>query len=69
MTTNNGYIYIRRHKYFDIDNTCKLGKTKNIPDRDSVYKTNELKKGYFEYIIEISSGQLFDDTFVEKQIH
>ena len=63
MDTNTGYIYIRCHTYYDIDEICKLGKTKNIPSRDNTYATGEYKRGYFKLVIEILSH---DDTFVEK---
>ena len=63
METNNGYIYIRCHLYYDIDNICKLGKTKNISNRDNTYATGEYKRGYFELVIKILSH---DDTIVEK---
>ena len=61
METNNGYIYIRCHSYYDIDNICKLGKTKNISNRDNTYATGEYKRGYFELVIKILSH---DDTIV-----
>ena len=63
---NNGYIYIRRHKYYENDNICKLGKTKNIPERDTIYTTREYIRGYFGLVIEISNNQTTDDTYVEK---
>ena len=37
MSSNNGYIYVRQHFYYDIDKVCKLGRAKNIPDRDNGY--------------------------------
>ena len=66
MNINNGYIYIRNHIYYDNDNICKLGKTKNIANRDNNYATGEYKRGYFIIVIEILNNQLFDDTYVEK---
>ena len=66
ISSNNGYIYIRQHLEYDNHNICKLGKTKNIPDRDSVYATSEYYRGTFQLVIEISSNQKYDDTFVEK---
>ena len=63
MESNNGYIYIRSHVYYEIDNICKLGKTKNIPSRDSTYATGEYKRGYFKLVIKILSH---DDTFIER---
>ena len=63
---NNGYVYIRQHIYYENDKICKLGKTKNIPERDNVYATSEYKRGKFVLVIEISNTQIFDDTHVEK---
>lgn len=42
-----GYIYIRNHESYYKYNAFKIGKTNNIPERDSVYATSEIKKGYF----------------------
>ncbi len=53
-----GYIYVRCHHYYDMDNICKLGKTNNIPDRDSQYATNEFNRGYFESIYEVPIQKL-----------
>jgi hypothetical protein len=63
---NNGYNYIRTHKYYNYDNICKLGKTKNISNRDYCYATGEYKRGKFILVIEILDNQLYDDTYVEK---
>lgn len=54
MDLNNGYIYIRRHIYYENDKICKLGKSKNIPDRDNGYATGEYRRGKFGLVIEIS---------------
>jgi len=63
MESNNGYIYIRSHTYYEFDNICKLGRTKNIQCRDFTYATGEYKRGYFKLVIELLSH---DDIFVEK---
>jgi superfamily II DNA or RNA helicase len=55
MITNsiNGYIYIRNHpSYYEYD-ACKMGKTTNIPERDIQYATGEIKRGYFELVIQV----------------
>ena len=46
-----GYIYIRYHSSYY--NACKLGKTINIPERDSHYATNEIKRGFFEQVYQV----------------
>ena len=61
-----GFIYIRHHLYYENDKICKLGKTKNIPDRDNNYATGEYIRGYFVLVIEILNEQTYDDTYVEK---
>lgn len=48
------FIYIRRNThYYDKFNICKLGKTCNIPERDNTYTTGEIKRGYFQLVIQI----------------
>ena len=49
----NGYIYIRNHQSYNINNVVKLGKTFNIPERDMQYATGELIRGTFEEVFEI----------------
>jgi superfamily II DNA or RNA helicase len=66
MHLNNGFVYVRQHIYYNYDNICKLGKSKNIPDRDNTYATGEYRRGKFRLVIEILNNQKFDDTFVEK---
>ena len=53
-----GYIYIREHNSYDYYNSCKLGKTINIPERDSQYATGEIKRGKFTYVYEVSYEKL-----------
>jgi superfamily II DNA or RNA helicase len=47
------YIYVRTHLSYDYYNLCKLGKTNNIPERDSQYATGEIKRGCFEIVYEV----------------
>jgi hypothetical protein len=55
MINNNkfGYIYIRRNNWYNMFDLCKLGKTINIPDRDSTYITSEVERGYFYPIFSV----------------
>ena len=53
MSIYNGYIYIRNHQSYNINNVIKLGKTFNIPERDMQYATGELIRGTFEEVFEI----------------
>jgi predicted helicase len=49
----NGYIYIRNHPSYNEYDACKMGKTTNIPERDIQYATGEIKRGYFEVVIQV----------------
>lgn len=49
----NGYIYIRNHSSYDTENVYKMGKTNNIPERDSLYATGEIKRGWFEIVFAV----------------
>jgi predicted helicase len=60
---NYGYIYIRTHKSYDYYNVCKLGKTINLIERNSTYKTGEVECGVFELIIKLSQTKL---NIIEK---
>ena len=53
MNQNNGYIYVRNHPSYDVNNACKMGKATNIPERDTQYATGEIKRGYFEAVFEV----------------
>jgi superfamily II DNA or RNA helicase len=69
MNSNKGYIYIREHEYYKLDNICKLGKTIKITNRDNIYATGEYKRGLFTLVIEILDNQKLDyinAIYVEK---
>ena len=53
MNQTNGYIYVRNHPSYDVDDACKMGKANNIPERDTQYATGEIKRGYFEAVFEV----------------
>ena len=53
-----GYIYVRNNIFYKPFFACKLGKTINIPERDSQYATGEIIRGYFECVYEIMSVKL-----------
>lgn len=57
MTQKVGYIYVRTHSYYDMYNACKLGKTINILERDAIYGTGGIERGYFETIFEVYDNQ------------
>lgn len=62
-----GYIYIREHESYEKYNACKVGKTLNIPERDSLYTTGEMKRGIFTLVIEVKKEEL-DNIEKELQI-
>jgi len=35
MNQTNGYIYVRNHSSYDVDDACKMSKANNIPERDT----------------------------------
>ena len=61
----SGYIYIRSHPSYTENDGCKLGKTNNIPERDTQYATGEIKRGKFELVIEMSKSVI---GIVEKML-
>jgi predicted helicase len=62
---NYGYIYIRTNEYWDTYNSCKLGKTENIINRENNYVTSELKRGRYILVLQIIL-ELLD--LVEKKL-
>ena len=58
MNQTNGYIYVRNHPSYDVDDACKMGKAKNIPERDGLYATGEIKRGYFEAVFEVPNEKM-----------
>jgi len=55
-----GYIYIRIHESYDIYGACKLGKASNIPDRDSTYRTGEIKRGTFIKVFKMDNISIIE---------
>ena len=53
MNHLNGYIYVRNHPSYDVDDACKMGKANNISERDTQYATGEIKRGYFDAVFEV----------------
>ena len=74
MNQTNGYIYVRNHPSYDLDDACKMGKANNIPERDTQYATGEIKRGYFEAVFEVPIQQmgiverLLQDKFCELNV-
>lgn len=58
-----GYIYLRSHPSYE--NAYKMGKTENIPERDSHYATGELRRGYFEAVYAVPFDNLGE---IEKSL-
>jgi superfamily II DNA or RNA helicase len=63
MNFTNGYIYVRNHPSYDVDDACKMGKANNIPERDTQYATGEIKRGYFEVVFEVLNDKT---VFIER---
>lgn len=68
-----GYIYTRFHESYEKYDACKLGETINIPNRDSLYATGEIKRGYFDNVYEVPYESRKDiETILQnefKQLH
>ena len=58
MKPTNGYIYIRNHTSYNVNDACKMGKANNIPERDTQYATGEIKRGYFEEVFEVPNEKM-----------
>ena len=53
-----GYIYLREHESYDKYNCYKMGKASNIPERENVYVTGEIKRGKFILVIEVDKNEM-----------
>ena len=58
MSLTIGYIYIRNHSSYDLEEARKMGKTINIPERESQYVTGEIKRGFFELVFEVPIDEM-----------
>ena len=65
MNQTNGYIYVRNHPSYDVDDACKMGKANNIPERDTQYATGEIKRGNFDVVFEVLHEQM---SFIEESL-
>ena len=52
------YIYVREHESYEKYYAIKLGKTTNIPDRESQYITCEIVRGKFIYVYRLFNVNL-----------
>ena len=66
MNQTNEYIYIRNHPSYDIDDACKMGKSNNIPERDTQYATGEIKRGHFEEVFEVPNAKHIERLLQNK---
>jgi predicted helicase len=62
-----GYIYVRNHPSYDLENSCKLGKTGNIPERDTQYATGEVRRGWFEPVFELYSSTNIVEKLLQNE--
>jgi len=53
-----GYLYIRFQEAYDKYKSCKFGIAECIINRDSTYKTGEIKRGHFKLVIKISKDKM-----------
>ena len=59
-----GFLYVREHPSYE--NTCKVGITYNIPDRESTYATGELHRGKFSIVFKINLDSESDLKTIDK---
>jgi hypothetical protein len=50
MNSTNGYIYVRNHPSYDVDDACKMGKANNIPERVPIIWYEENNKKHRHYV-------------------
>jgi hypothetical protein len=60
-----GIIYIRDNDWFKQANVLKVGITTSIHNRESTYKTGEVKLGHFSTIIKVPTDKLH---FVDMEL-
>jgi len=60
MNSTIGYIYLRVNESYNKYNAFKMGKATNIPERDNVYATGEIKRGHFVAVFEVPFGLIHD---------
>ena len=53
-----GYIYLRNHESYDKYDCYKLGKTLNIPERENLYITGEIKRGEFISVYKVKKTEM-----------
>ena len=61
------YIYIRSHSSYDEHNAYKLGKTNNIPERDSQFATGEIIRGKFILVLEVFIKYICIEKLLKEQ--
>jgi predicted helicase len=60
MNSKIGYIYLRDNESYNKYNAFKMGKATNIPERDNVYATGEIKRGHFVAVFEVPFELIHD---------
>jgi predicted helicase len=60
ITKRNGYFYVRYHSSYEKYNARKMGKASNLIERDSVYATGEIERGFFELVIQVKNEHIIE---------
>jgi len=58
MNLEYGYIYIRDNSYYELCKVFKMGKTQNIPERNTQYITGEIIRGKFILVLQVNLTEL-----------
>ena len=66
QSVEKGYIYLRNHEAYDKYDLCKIGKTENIPERDTTYVTGEVMRGKFTIVFEVPHKQM---NIIERHLN
>ena len=66
QSVEKGYIYVRNHEAYDKYDLCKIGKTENIPERDTTYVTGEVMRGKFTIVFEVPHKQM---NIIERHLN
>ena len=53
----------------DSHDACKMGKTNNVPERDTQYATGEIERGHFEAVYEVYTKALFVENLLKYEFH
>lgn len=70
MEQTHGYLYLRTHQYYDIEDVYLIGTTNDIEESDKEFTSNEWKRGYFTLIFQIPINKMkLIERLIGMQFH